>query len=286
MTVLAALFVLAGIGLTVVSTTGCAERLFFWPSRNTPPAPTGIREVEFTSADGTPLHGWFIPAAGWEEGDPPAPAVLHTHGNAGHLGVHAPFVAWLRDEGMHVFIFDYRGYGKSGDGRLRRGNVIADALAAYDEMIEMPEVDPEHTAIMGFSLGSTIAIATAAERPQADAVVTAAGFSSWRGVASDYAGALLARVLIPTGRDSIDTVTQLGERPLLMVHGDADSIVDYRHLAIVEHAASEAGINFTSYTESGSDHNDLLIDHPEVRACIAVFLREHLGLEDPEDSDE
>ena len=53
------------IGLTLVL-AGCIERMFFYPdaARYSSPDREGVRaeDVEFRSADGSRLHGWFLPA--------------------------------------------------------------------------------------------------------------------------------------------------------------------------------------------------------------------------------
>src|SRR5688572_10713852 len=47
--------------------TGCMERVFYHPTGEATPIPSelhqaGAEAVNFKSADGTALHGWFVPA--------------------------------------------------------------------------------------------------------------------------------------------------------------------------------------------------------------------------------
>jgi fermentation-respiration switch protein FrsA (DUF1100 family) len=66
------------------------------------------RDIRFTAADGVSLHGWFLPATAPRQG-----SVLFLHGNAQNISTHIASVAWLPGAGFDVFLFDYRGYGRS-----------------------------------------------------------------------------------------------------------------------------------------------------------------------------
>ena len=80
-------------------------------------------DVEFTSSDGVRLHGWFFKAG--------EPTLIFFHGNAGNIAERGPTAAGLAKRGVSVFVFDWRGYGKS-EGRPSESGLFRDALAAYD----------------------------------------------------------------------------------------------------------------------------------------------------------
>src|SRR5688500_10332614 len=87
--------------------------LLYFPSRalHATPPDVGLRheEVHFVAEDGPRLHGWWISA-----GRQPAEAhVLLCHGNAGNVGDRVLHAKLLTDAGLDVFLFDYRGYGRS-----------------------------------------------------------------------------------------------------------------------------------------------------------------------------
>lgn len=280
--------IVAAAGLLVVRLTGWAESLVYYPSGPEFSTPPYAEDVRFPGPDGATLHGWWIaakPVAGGagalgSDGASArrAPTVVHTHGNAGAIPEHAAFVRWLADAGYNVLLFDYRGYGKSDApaGPIRRHGAIADSAAAVDYVMSRPDVDPRRVAVLGFSLGATMGANAAAQRPGVRAVVLAAGFSSWQGVAKDYAW-WLGPMLMPPGGDAVDAVAALGDRPLLLVHGDADGIVHVRHAAILQAAASGAGVRVEQHIEPGADHNTLLTGFPAVRGVILAFLAEHLA---------
>ena len=127
--------VVAALGLAL-GATGCMERLFYLPTSGPTDPPPGLEAetVWFESADGTRLHGWFLPAAGPPDGGG-APAILFVHGNAGNLEGHVGFVEHLPAEGFSVLCFDYRGYGRSEGRARRRGPLLEDAEAALDALL-------------------------------------------------------------------------------------------------------------------------------------------------------
>ncbi len=263
--------------VVVAVAQGCAvleSKAFYFPERSAFATPPGVEDVVFPGPEGSELHAWWIPARNTDPAT--APTVLHTHGNAGHLAYHIAFVEWLTDAGFNVLLFDYRGYGRSTDaGRLVRSMLLADAHAALDYLLTRPDVDPARVGLFGFSMGGVVGLNLAAERPELRAIVAAAPFSTWRGVASDYAGPL-GPLLIPAGLDAKDAATRLGDRPLLIVHGSHDGVVSVRHAEIVAEAASRAGVPTRAMYQPGADHERLLTDHPEVQRAIEAFLSEHL----------
>ena len=88
------------------------ERLFiYYPTREitTDPGAVGLdyQDVFFDTEDKVRLHGWFVPGKG------ASCTILICHGKAGNIGHRVEWIEMLHSLGVHVFIFDYRGYGKS-----------------------------------------------------------------------------------------------------------------------------------------------------------------------------
>lgn len=264
---------LPGFLLALASVTGCLEStLFYHPGSNTPDAPRGIEEVWIDGPDGSRIHGWFIPARGLEANEP-VPAVLHLHGNAGTMNEHLSTVDWLRDAGVHVLMFDYRGYGRSDGGRLLRANLIADGHAALDYLLTRSDVDPERIGLYGWSMGGVIGLAVSSEREEIDAVVAAAAFSSWKRVAGDYVP-ILGQLLIPGGFNAEDSVLALGTRPLLLVHGTSDGIVRSYHSERLSDAATDAGVRVELVLLPGYDHADWMTSRTATEAIRGFFQRQ------------
>ncbi len=143
-------------------------RIFEWKSiyyprrrwRATPDAAgLAYEDVAFVAEDGCLLHGWWIPA---ERG---RGTVIYCHGNASNIGDCVTVAAELTRMDVHVFLFDYRGYGRSRGFPTERGT-YRDARAAY-EVVRARYGDAEQppVAVYGHSLGGAIAVQLALDKP-------------------------------------------------------------------------------------------------------------------------
>ncbi|MHC4081975.1 MAG: alpha/beta hydrolase [Planctomycetota bacterium] len=276
----AALVVIALVA--VVSATGCMERLFYYPLRgrtDPPPHLAGAESVWFRSADGTRLHGWFIPAGG------PAlveriPTILHVHGNAGNIESHVGFTEYLPAAGFNLFIFDYRGYGQSEGRARRRGPLIADSQAALDAVLTRNDVNPDRIGLYAQSLGGAIGLNLMADRPEIRAAVIESSFASWRDMAASAVGGdppgavsrFLASILINDDRRPLDAVARI-DRPILLIHGADDTIIPVSH----SRRLSEAGPTTELVEIAGGDHNTLRWTNPEIEQLTIEFFKKHLA---------
>lgn len=261
--------------------TGCMERMFYIPTRESTPAsmgPPGTKSVWFTSEDGTRLHGWFMPARNRQDSDQPAPTILHVHGNAGSVRSHAWFTEHLPPAGFNVFLFDFRGYGESEGRPTRRRPLIADTHAALDAILERDDVDPDRIGMYAQSLGAAIGVNVMAERDELRAAVLESPFASWREIAADAIGGgpiarTLAAVLIPDHSRPDEAMKRI-DRPILIVHGKDDRIVPIHHGQAMSRAGGE---NVELHEFDAGNHNVLRQTHPEVDDLTIDFLRKHLG---------
>lgn len=262
--------------------SGCAEKLFYVPTRELTPAPAefaGARMVRFESRDGTALCGWLLPSE--VHFGAKAPTVLHVHGNAGSMNSHLWFIEYLPSAGFNVFLFDYRGYGESEGSAWRRGDLIADAEAALDAVLAQPEVDPARVGMYGQSLGGAIGLNVMAKRTEIRAAVLESPFASWRLAAATALGGndpgsiskFLAWLLIDDGNRPEDAIRNI-DRSILIIHGDADRIVPIEHSRLLEAAA---GYTVRLEELSGGDHNSLRQSHPEVERMVIEFFGQRLN---------
>jgi len=272
--VLCALCIAALVGLPVIRITGCAERLAYMPSTGASQTPVGAEDIWFTTADGLSLHGWFFRARDAELGQP-RPAVLHLHGNAGNMANHVWFSEFLTDHSMHVMMFDYRSYGQSDKGKLRRDPVLKDAHAALDALLARDDVDPDRVGVYGVSLGGVFALPLTAQRDEVRAICTLATFSTWRGIAGDLLP-VIGPLIMPSGWDPIDFIAGLADRPYIIVHGDADEVINFRHAGLLHRRAIKENVDVQKLVVPGGRHNTLLDTDPEVRNAIATFFRDNL----------
>ena len=128
--------------------------------------PAGVRlpweDVYFKTNDGVTLNGWFFK-------NPQARStILFAHGNAGNMSDRLFKIKFFYDLGLNVFIFDYRGYGKS-EGKPSEAGIYVDAQSAYDYLQSRPDVNMKRLILYGASLGGAVVIdlATHAKRRSA-----------------------------------------------------------------------------------------------------------------------
>ncbi|MGI9454941.1 MAG: alpha/beta hydrolase [Aeoliella sp.] len=181
------------------------------------PVNLGHEDIWFESEDGTRLHGWLFAH------DSPQHAVLYCHGNGEQVADNAQLMAFLRDHlDATVFIFDYRGYGKS-DGRPHEAGVVADGKAAHKWLAEREGVATENVVLMGRSIGGGVVIASAAENG-AKALVLQNTFARMVDTAAKMYPWLPVRLVMKNRYDSIARIASyLG--PVLQSHGTADQLV-------------------------------------------------------------
>ena len=271
---LARIVLLLAVFLVIVKVGGCADRLFFYPIRGDYAAHPQADEVWFEN-EGRELHGWWFPARDpddlSERAVTPAPTIVFCHGNAFNIKRHTAFMDWLPAQGFNVFLFDYRSYGMSDKGPLHRDGLIHDAEAAIDYVFSRDDIDPDRVGLYGMSLGGTIGIAAAAEDDRIAATCSLATFSTWESVAGDFVP-VLGPWLISDGRNAVDSVAALRDRPLLLIHGTDDRIVSYRHAPLIRDAAQAAGVDVELLTIEGAGHIGWVQMHPEMRDAIGAQM--------------
>ncbi|MGA0845037.1 MAG: alpha/beta hydrolase [Luteolibacter sp.] len=255
--------------------SGNANQLFYFPTRDEPATPEkwgfDYQDIRFQSADGTKLHGWFIPA----HGAIAKATVIFSHGNAGSIGHHLGFVMWLVEAGYHVVMFDYRGFGKSAGQPDRRG-MIDDVKAAIAHAARIPSVDRFRLISYGHSLGGAKSLTAIGESPVRGlrAVVVDGAFASYRTMAQRVAGQLGER-LVTDELAPLDYVEKISPVPLLVVHGGRDKVVPIDQGRELFRAAAQPKTLF-EVREAG--HGDALArDHGAYRKRMLAWLDKQLG---------
>jgi fermentation-respiration switch protein FrsA (DUF1100 family) len=118
----------------------------------------GFEDIFFETADRQKLNGWFVP--GGKESD----VILFAHGNAGNISYRIDKLIFLNRLGYSVFIFDYRGYGKSTGWPSEKG-LYRDAEAAYDYLVKTRGIPAERIVGYGESIGGAVIVDLASRRP-------------------------------------------------------------------------------------------------------------------------
>ncbi len=218
-----------------------------YPEGNWHPAGLRFEDAYFHAADGTALHGWYVPNAHAKA------AVLFCHGNGGNVTHRTHALMMLHDRcGVSVLCFDYRGYGRSG-GKPSEAGLIADARAARAWLAEREHIAESDIVLLGESLGGAVAVALAAH-DGARALILESTFTSLPDVAAYHYPLLPVRWAMRTRFDSLDKIAGY-HGPLLQAHGDADTIVPLKLGRQLFDAANQPK---TFVVLHGHDHNDLM----------------------------
>jgi uncharacterized protein len=256
-------FVLAGAGCASPLVTAYENSQVFQPSAY--PAgdwnPDGLdyEDAFFQAADGTHLHGWFLPH--------PAPrgVVLFAHGNAGNLTHRREMIEELRQrQGVSVMIFDYRGYGRSR-GKPHEAGLLQDARAARTWLANRTGVEEHEIVLLGRSLGGGVMVDLAANDGAA-ALVLVNTFNSLVDVAQHHLSWLPVDRLMVNRLDSISKIGRY-DGPLLQTHGDRDRVIPYEY-ALELFGAARPPKQFV--TVPGGGHNDPLSE--EFHQALDDFL--------------
>ena len=223
-----------------------------------------IERVEIPTEDKVTLVGWVIPAPS----DSSGLWLLICHGNAGNLSeFDRPLhYAGLRQLGLSLLAFDYRGYGES-DGEPSEQGLYRDAEAAYRFLREVRGVTADRIVIFGHSLGSAVAIDLAAGHPAAGLIVEGALTS-----ATDRGGELYpyipVRWIARSRFSSLDKVSGI-RVPKLFLHADRDDVIPLDHGRRLFEAAPEP----KTFVELQGGHADAFdADSTRYFASIAEFL--------------
>ncbi|MGH7206250.1 MAG: alpha/beta hydrolase [Nitrospiraceae bacterium] len=206
-----------------------------------------LEDVWFPAEDGTRLFGWYVESSG-------SPAVLlWCHGNAGNIINRLDNLRELHRLGISVFLFDYRGYGRS-QGRPSEEGLYQDALGAYAYVTQARRIRPERIVLFGRSLGAAVAGEVASQRPAAGLILESA-FPSVEALARVHYFGLPAHWLLGARFNLADWLKNVSI-PILVIHGDRDETVPIKLGKQVLEAAKNPK---SFYLVPGADHNDLYL---------------------------
>lgn len=199
------------------------------------PADRGLTfsDVEFRTADGVLLSGWYVPSRS-------GAAVVLLHGAGSTRSGVLEHAAVLGRAGYGVVLFDARGHGRSAGRAMDFGWYgDADIAAAVTFLQAQPDVDDERIAAVGMSMGGEEAIGAAAGDPRIKAVVAegatnrGAGDKAWLSDEYGLRGALQEGIdrLVYGAADLLaaasppvtlhEAVAASAPRPFLLIAGGA-----------------------------------------------------------------
>ena len=222
------------------------ERLVYFPTSEmvATPASRGLEyeDVTFETSDEYQLHGWYVPASNATF------TLLFFHGNAGNISHRLESIEQFNSMGLNVFIFDYRGYGKSTGSPSEEGT-YQDGIAAWEYLKEVKGSTAETTIVFGRSLGGPIASWLALNRQPAGLIIEST-FTSLPELGAEIYPLIPVRLLSRIQYPTKEYVSQI-EVPILIGHSMKDSMIPFHHGRNLYNAAREPRY----WLEMMGDHN-------------------------------
>lgn len=199
---------------------------------------------------------------------------LYSHGNSGWLGsvIGSLNVKQLSKYGS-VFLYDYRGYGRSTGEPTEKG-VFADAINVWTFLVDVKKVKPQHIILFGHSLGTSVTAHLMLHLLKCKAVCSECmilqnPFYSMQRMAGDIVpvvGKLVSGFVKSTFKTnefikSIDRLSSSAK--IFIIHCKNDKLIHYQHSVdlhdIVRHCY--CSLLLVDGTHDGPTHSEKLDEH-------------------------
>jgi len=222
--------------------SGCTNltSFLFYPKKSYyyTPEKLGLKaeRINLTTSDGETLANWLLTSPVEPKG-----TILFLHGNGENISTHIRSVAWLPQHGYEVFLLDYRGYGKS-TGVSTLSSALSDIEDSHRWLSNrlLNDQNKRPLFIFGQSLGGALAIAYTANYQQGlnkiEALISESAPASWPQIAreamrSSWLTWLLQipASLMPGEYDPEGHIANITNIPMLLMHSQEDTVVEYHH---------------------------------------------------------
>jgi alpha-beta hydrolase superfamily lysophospholipase len=264
----------------------------------------GFERVSFEAPDGMRIAGWWIPArepaprraktpglSPERSPDFGTKTVIVCHGLAANKSNQLVLARELVRGGYNVLIFDFRGHGESGGQLTSLGDLERqDVLGAVRFLRRHRAEESQRIFGLGASLGAAALIAAAAdpsdEGQAIEAVAVYGTFDDLHLLAGDIGharfwppfdeilpafGLRIAGAQVGTNLldfKPAEVVTRLWPRPILIIHGQRDSVIPFDRGERLYRLASHPKHNF--WLPDG-DHNKIINDDTAATIVKAFF---------------
>ncbi len=232
---------------------GGLSAAIFFPRPDPSPTPAGATDHAVDVGGGASI------AARLYGTDAHGPTIVYFHGNGEVVGDHDGIAPLYHSIGANLFVFEFRGYGRS-TGRPTMEHLVADGAVCGERALELLDAagfdGPRF--VMGRSLGANPALEVAARVDGFRGLILESGAGN--------IGRFIARLGLPPDA-ALDRLVVAHEAklasitmPTLLIHGLFDDLVPVEHaLATAELLTSS---DVTTELVDGAGHNDLLLVDP------------------------
>jgi len=222
---------------------------------------------EVVAADGIRIAGWWIPAATSIPRDGPTVVIVHGYGdNKSGMLENAIF---LHDR-WNLVLFDLRNHGQSTGDETTQG---IDEQLDLEAMLDWVDANlhPEHLAVFGQSMGGQTSVNVVARDTRVDALVldsthdrlASAMSARIRNAGYPFGEVGYLAIALGTwlrtganvlGSDPIEAIDDMGDRPVLLIHGGDDRDAPTDGARRMYDAAQDAGVPVELQLCPGADH--------------------------------
>jgi pimeloyl-ACP methyl ester carboxylesterase len=236
------------------------------------------------TSDGLILRGWYIPTPGRRH------LVVLIHGMGGCWEELAALGRDLHRQDYDILLFDLRGHGESDPSRLFMGRRERADIRAVLAWASRTGFDPDEVGWLGQSMGASTLLMEAAQNPGIRVVVADSPYGNLPELLKSQLtrhshlpswfnpGILLAaRLTFGVRTDDLIPIRSArawGNRPLLLIHGEADTIVPVRQAKAL---ALALGPGCLTVTLPGVEHVQAYREDPRgYVTAVHKFYQSHL----------
>lgn len=243
------------------------RRSLFYPAKEIEYLPKDLglvsEDIFFKTPDNLKLNGWFISAKDARY------TILFCHGNAGNISHRLEKLKFFQELGNNVFIFDYRGYGRSQGSPFEKG-LYHDVQGAYDYLLSK-KISPERIIGYGESIGGAVIIDLASQKRLGGLIIEGTVSNAKDMVRIIYP--FLPYWVLSSRWDSLNKIKSI-TIPKLIIHSINDEIVPYKLGRKLFESAPEA----KEFLKIQGGHNSCFFESEQIlREKIADFLKRLSG---------
>lgn len=220
----------------------------------------GGSRLERITSNGVRINGWFIPYTGASY------TLLFCHGNAGNISHRLHKLYILRELGLNICIFDYRGFGRS-QGCPSEHGIYKDAEAVYDYLVLQRKIESNKIILYGESLGTAVTVDLASKK-NIGAMILEGSFSCGKDVGRAWYP-LLPRFLFSDKFNSLKKIKNIEYRKLF-IHAKEDEVIPI----VLARKLFQAAAPPKEFIEIHGTHNDAFSESQrEYSDCISGFIK-------------
>jgi uncharacterized protein len=244
-----------------------------------------VREWSYRTLDGLTLRGWYLPTTTRRH------LLVLVHGMWSSWLEMASLGRDLHEQGFDVLLFDLRGHGQSDPSRLYLGRREREDIRAVMAWAHSEGFSHDRIGWLGYSMGGSTVLMEGARNPDIQVAVFDSPYGDLPRLLetqlSKHSGLprwfnpgilLAARWIYGVRTDDLIPIRfarSWGERPVLLIHGESDTIVP---VGQARELARTLGASCLTLTLPGVEHVQAYQSDPDGYVqTVGSFFNSHLS---------